>query len=840
MPERNTISQRIALEGAEDIKRQLAEIGQTGGKAFAQVKDAVESAQSNLAKVSAAVTEVQKQVSRVAGAGRSFSNAVGDLGGALGRFGGALTTSATRIGAVAAAAAAAGAGLIGLAKSAASVADEIGKQAQALGVTVQSYQRLQFAAAQAGVAQEQFAGGMARFSRAVIEAAKEQDKTARSTAENLKRIGIALSPAALAERALADAAAAAAKRQAELNVDVIRGGVSSKQQAESVEEAANALVRLGIGVKDASGKIRPLEEILGDLAERFTKLPDGPQKTAAAMELFGRAAGPRMIPLLNQGRAGMQEVMNQVQSMGLFVTREQAKIAEGMNDALSFMMQVARGARTQIGLVFAPVITRAADAFREAIARNWTTLQGFARDIEARIAPIVDDLIRLLEGKDSEVQNKSILAARDAILRFGRDAKSTINTIIVPAFRTLRAVLGGVADSINLVFGTQLTGSQVGLALAAARFLSLFSTISTAVRLAFAGVRVLIAGLVLLAQNFGLIVAVGRAALVVLAAFAGWPALIVAGVLAAAALIVAFWDEIKAGATAAVEVVTGAFQVAWQFIDQGFAALSATVSSAWEAITSATAALWEEVKGLFTSGVQAIAAFFANLPTAVSGAIAAALALVSGLLASLSQMVTAAFNALSQNLSALADTIRSAWNGLFDWFGGKIESLLQWFTALIARVREFLGLSGQAASEGGNAGFARGGPVRGAGTATSDSIPAWLSHGEFVIRAAAVQKYGAALFDALNRMRLPRDGFHFAFGGLVEALAPPMLPLHLPLAMADGGLVRPSLRPINLSILGQQFDGLLAPEEVADKLVKFALRRQVASGGRKPSWYGKA
>ena len=76
MTERGTISQRIALEGAEEIKRMLAEIGQTGEKAFEQVQGAVETAQSNLAKVSAAVEGVEKQVGKVAAAGRNLVGAI--------------------------------------------------------------------------------------------------------------------------------------------------------------------------------------------------------------------------------------------------------------------------------------------------------------------------------------------------------------------------------------------------------------------------------------------------------------------------------------------------------------------------------------------------------------------------------------------------------------------------------------------------------------------------------------------------------------------------------------------------------------------------------------------
>jgi len=51
-----------------------------------------------------------------------------------------------------------------------------------------------------------------------------------------------------------------------------------------------------------------------------------------------------------------------------------------------------------------------------------------------------------------------------------------------------------------------------------------------------------------------------------------------------------------------------------------------------------------------------------------------------------------------------------------------------------------------------------GGPISGAGTATSDSIPAMLSNGEYVIRASAVKKYGVDHFDALNQQKYADGG----------------------------------------------------------------------------------
>ena len=69
---------------------------------------------------------------------------------------------------------------------------------------------------------------------------------------------------------------------------------------------------------------------------------------------------------------------------------------------------------------------------------------------------------------------------------------------------------------------------------------------------------------------------------------------------------------------------------------------------------------------------------------------------------------------------------------------------------------------GQAKAMGGQVKhFGPGGDVSGPGTKTSDSIPAMLSNGEYVIKADSVAKYGVDTFDALNAGK-------FADGGLAQ------------------------------------------------------------------------
>ena len=67
-------------------------------------------------------------------------------------------------------------------------------------------------------------------------------------------------------------------------------------------------------------------------------------------------------------------------------------------------------------------------------------------------------------------------------------------------------------------------------------------------------------------------------------------------------------------------------------------------------------------------------------------------------------------------------------------------------------------------------GHATGGFIRGAGTSTSDSIPAMLSNGEYVISADSVRKYGTNFMNAVNDgtfTQIPLGVPKFADGGFV-------------------------------------------------------------------------
>lgn len=195
------------------------------------------------------------------------------------------------------------------------------------------------------------------------------------------------------------------------------------------------------------------------------------------------------------------------------------------------------------------------------------------------------------------------------------------------------------------------------------------------------------------------------------------------------------------------------------------------------------------------------------------------------------------------------DFLRTEWDAFGIWFAGTwLGKMISAIDALIDKFRELArtkqtkeqAIVGEIdAGIGSNltkVEAAGGGWIRGRGTSTSDSIPAWLSDGEYVTRTKAVNYYGRNFMNAINQMRIPKGMFRgFNLGGLVEGLGR----RHF----AMGGVVSSagsSLHPVNIHFgNGQIVTGLLAPEKVAESLMRAAVHSQIRSVGRKPSYYGK-
>lgn len=161
------------------------------------------------------------------------------------------------------------------------------------------------------------------------------------------------------------------------------------------------------------------------------------------------------------------------------------------------------------------------------------------------------------------------------------------------------------------------------------------------------------------------------------------------------------------------------------------------------------------------------------------------------------QVEQAGREAIENGLSGFLENMLSQTDSLADAFKKMASSIIQDINRVISRLlaqyaieQALLALRGIFGAAGGSAGVfgvdggsaggvvtaASGGLIRGPGTSTSDSIPAWLSDNEYVVRARAVKHYGPGMLDAINNMRVPRSARRFRDGGLVASPPRPSNP----------------------------------------------------------------
>lgn len=117
---------------------------------------------------------------------------------------------------------------------------------------------------------------------------------------------------------------------------------------------------IGVSAVDASGHMRSLDAVVEDVAEVFKTLPDGPQKTALALELLGKQ-GAGAIEFFNNGRDGLRELTDEAAAFGLIVSKETATAAAEFNDRLDQLTFVGKGFAMQLAQEALPHLNKFTD-----------------------------------------------------------------------------------------------------------------------------------------------------------------------------------------------------------------------------------------------------------------------------------------------------------------------------------------------------------------------------------------------------------------------------------------------------------------------------------------------
>lgn len=208
-------------------------------------------------------------------------------------------------------------------------------------------------------------------------------------------------------------------------------------QINGVEGRA-ALRALGVSATDVNGQIRPTEQVLLDLADKFSAMPDGADKAALAVKLFGKE-GLSIIPFLNQGRAGITALMEEAQRLGLVMSEDVARASEVFNDNLTRLSAIFEGVQRQIGAAVIPVL---ADFTEQVILAQGETgsfsneLQRITSNREATLAFLESIASGLAFIAESAVLAKRVIAQPfDSLSVVGKDIETWFKTELLTFYK---------------------------------------------------------------------------------------------------------------------------------------------------------------------------------------------------------------------------------------------------------------------------------------------------------------------------------------------------------------------------------------------------------------------
>ena len=271
----------------------------------------------------------------------------------------------------------------------------------------------------------------------------------------------------------------------------------------------------------------------------------------------------------------------------------------------------------------------------------------------------------------------------------------------------------------------------------------------------------------------GLLIAAGVQALVTGTQFMiawimglGPIALLVLAISGIIAVLVTLWNHCEGFRNfilGAISAIGGFFKGLWNGITQGIGAVANFISSTFARIVN-----WTKV-----NVIDRVAGFFSWLWNGIKQGVGAAAYFISSVFGGIVNWIkmnvinriagffSGLWNGVASGLRAIGGGIRSAMGAIVGFIRAPINAIIGGVNAVLSRINSIKvpdwvpGIGGKHTNFGMVPRLATGGYVDGVGTATSDSNPALLSRGEYVVKASTVRDFGVDFFDRLNAGQLP-------------------------------------------------------------------------------------
>lgn len=211
--------------------------------------------------------------------------------------------------------------------------------------------------------------------------------------------------------------------------------------------------RLGINIFDARHKVRSMDSILPEVADRLNQLADPMRRAAIMATLFGKS-GAEILPLMLKGSRAIAEFRAEARRLGLTLDDEVIEASFAFDEAWKLAKWSMLGARNAIGAALLPALSKLIEEGVGWFIKNRLPIsqwaKEFAEHLPERIHKLVEGLKELRAKLEPVVEFGKKLVERFGPVPLLITAIATAFTIsLVPAvFTTISAL---VSLSVALV-----------------------------------------------------------------------------------------------------------------------------------------------------------------------------------------------------------------------------------------------------------------------------------------------------------------------------------------------------------------------------------------------------
>ncbi len=186
------------------------------------------------------------------------------------------------------------------------------------------------------------------------------------------------------------------------------------QSALSGNKQAIALFdSMGMSLTDASGKVKSLDTVFGEVADRMSGYADGASKTALVNDVLGRGVGEKLIPAMNGGAAGLRDMAKEAHQLGVVYDEQLIRQSQELNDNLTRLRTAVEGAKIAFGNEMMPALVDITWWMTES-AKQGKILEGVLLGIGAAVTKAFGGEINPLKVTEQSASEKFTELAEEA------------------------------------------------------------------------------------------------------------------------------------------------------------------------------------------------------------------------------------------------------------------------------------------------------------------------------------------------------------------------------------------------------------------------------------------